>query len=237
MMVTRYEFAARRATGRDLLEVACGAGQGLGLLATRASSVAGGDFTERLVRVAKAHYGSRVPVLRLDAHALPYADGSIDVVLLYEAIYYLRNPERFFAECRRILRPGGEVIVCSANPELDDFHPSPHSVRYHSARELAELLRSAGFRAQTLGAFAVTRRGWKSRVRRNLKRFATALHLVPRTMRGKELLKRIFYGRLVAMPRELEPTSAGNYEPPVEIDATEGPVLSHRVIYAIGQPE
>jgi 2-polyprenyl-3-methyl-5-hydroxy-6-metoxy-1,4-benzoquinol methylase len=43
----RYHFAAGFCEGKDVLEVACGAGQGLGYLARKAKSVVGGDYGRR----------------------------------------------------------------------------------------------------------------------------------------------------------------------------------------------
>src|SRR5688500_5156333 len=62
MAVTRYRLAAELAEGRDVLEVACGSGMGLGMLAQRARSVIGGDFDPALVEVARRQYGERVDV-------------------------------------------------------------------------------------------------------------------------------------------------------------------------------
>ena len=44
-MYNRYAFAAELSTGKDVLEVACGVGQGLGLLGCSAKSVVAGDYT------------------------------------------------------------------------------------------------------------------------------------------------------------------------------------------------
>lgn len=88
MMYTRYRFATDLTRGTDVLEGACGAGQGLGLLAASARRVVGGDYTRALVRQAHAHYRGRIPLLCLDAHAIPSPQQAFDAVLLYEAFYY-----------------------------------------------------------------------------------------------------------------------------------------------------
>src|SRR2546427_8051575 len=100
MLYARYAYATDLCGGKVVLEVACGAGQGLGYLVKKAKLVVGGDYTENLIRVAQRYYSGRVPLLRLDAHVLPFRDSSFDVVLLYEAIYYLAYPEQFLDECR-----------------------------------------------------------------------------------------------------------------------------------------
>jgi ubiquinone/menaquinone biosynthesis C-methylase UbiE len=203
MLWTRYSFAAEFCRGRDVLEVACGAGQGLGLLAKTAARVVGGDYTERLLDLAKRHYGSRVPLVRLDGQQLPFRDATFDVVLLYEAVYYLPEPPLFLEECRRVLRPGGRVLLCTANKSVADFNPSPFYRRYYSGTELIELFRQYRFDPILLGAFPVARETLRDRLVSAIKRTAVALHVVPKTMRGKALLKRLFFGPLEVTPPEL----------------------------------
>src|SRR5262245_51327941 len=79
MMYQRYRFASSPAKSEDVLEVACGGGQGLGYLARNARSVVGGDYTESSVRVAKGHYDGKVPLLCLDAQRLPFRDQAFSV--------------------------------------------------------------------------------------------------------------------------------------------------------------
>ena len=76
-MFHRYCFAGNFSEGKEILEVACGAGQGLGYLAKRAKRVFGGDYTEKLIKEAKRYYKERVPLLRLDAHFLPFRDQAL----------------------------------------------------------------------------------------------------------------------------------------------------------------
>ena len=75
----RYRFAVDYCEDKDVLEVACGAGQALGYLARKARRVVGGDCTEKLVTSAKQYYKDRVELYLLDAHQLPFRDSSFDV--------------------------------------------------------------------------------------------------------------------------------------------------------------
>jgi len=173
----------------------------------------------------------RISVVQGDAQALPFADTSYDVVILFEAIYYLPDAARFVAEARRVLRPGGTLLICSANREWAGFNPSPFSVRYYAARELKELLEANGFAVELRAGFpADERRGAAGRLVTALRRVAVALRLVPRSMRGKAWLKRLFYGRLAVLGPELD---AGAPVRPLE--PVQGfPVAGHKVLYAIG---
>lgn len=229
-MRARYALAAERAAGKDVLEVACGSGQGLGLLARTARRVVGGDYTLDLVRGAARHYGGRVGLLSFDAQALPFPDATFDLVLCYEALYYFPDADRFVAEAARVLRPGGELIVVNVNPAWSGFNPSPYSTRYHSATELAALLGQHGFAADVRGAFPESEGGLVSRVIGTARRIAVALHLVPKTMRAKRFLKRLFYGRLIALPPELDVTAS---TPKLhELGGSDG---LYTVLYAMGR--
>lgn len=233
-MYTRYRFASEFCKDKDVLEIACGSGQGLGYLAAAARKVVGGDYDEKLVDIARSHYGDRIEISRMDAHDLKFTGGSFDVVILYEAIYYLTQPEKFIAEAFRILRAGGTLIIGTANREWDGFNPSPHSHKYLSAKELKCLFEKGGFTDIRLMADCpVSDGGIKSRVVTALKKAAVKFDLMPKTMKGKELFKRIFMGRLIPLPSEIKDGMA-DYTPPHPISG-DSSVMSHKVIFCVGQ--
>ena len=145
MLRTRYGWAAEQAAGKDVLEVACGAGLGLGWLAKRARRVEAGDIDQENCRIARETYRGQanIRVERMDALDLPFADGAFDVVLSFEALYYLPDVLRFLAEARRVLRPGGRLLIATVNSEWGGFHASPFHTRYWAAAELVAALRRA----------------------------------------------------------------------------------------------
>jgi SAM-dependent methyltransferase len=49
--------------------------------------------------------------LAADAMALPFADGSIDNLVMQDVLHHIPYPLRFFAEAQRVLRPGGRVVM------------------------------------------------------------------------------------------------------------------------------
>ena len=234
MAHSRYAFAAEHCEGRDVLEIACGAGPGLGRVGAHARRVVAGDFTFELLERAKRHYGSRIPFVRFDAHALPFATGSFDVILLFEAIYYLADADRVFRECHRVLRRPGSLILCAVNCGWRDFHPSPFSTRYFSSSELRGALAETGFEAELYGGFSSTKSTAGSAIVSFLKRAAIATGLMPRTMKGKELWKRLFFGPLVAVPEELGPEAAP-YDQPMPLNGANSD-RRFKVIYAMARP-
>jgi len=233
MLEGRYRWAAEQAREKDVLEAGCGAGMGLPALAKVARSVQAGDVDAENLRAARtACAGLTNVALRIfRAQELPFPAESFDLVLLFEAIYYLPDAGRFFREARRVLRPGGTLLIVTVNPQWAGFNPSPLQTRYFSAGDLRTDLRDAGFAAQVRGAFPETA-GWTSSAIGGIRRAAVALKLVPRSMRGKALLKRIFYGRLEAV-RAL--TGASGQPPRLE-ELDGGAATSHyRVLYVTAQ--
>jgi len=233
IMYTRYDLAAKYASGKEVLEVACGAGMGLGFLARVARRTVGGDIDERNCAIARQTYRGRtdVEVRQFDAQELPLPDASFDVVILYEALYYIPAPDAFFREARRVLRPGGTLLISTVNCRWGEFKPSPFSVKYFDAAELAESLVRHGFHVEMRGGFPESTEGLAHAIIGLIRKVAVRLHLIPKTMKGKEWLKRLFYGGLKPIPRELGP---GPSTPaPLDVLAAPYSANQYRFIYAI----
>jgi hypothetical protein len=131
------------------------------------------------------------------------------------------------------LRKEGLLLIATVNKDWSEFNPSPFSTRYFSVPELSELLRKKGFKAEMYGVFSVLPEGVKEKIIATIRKTAVALHLIPKTMKGKELLKKIFYGRLQPLKAEIE-EGVCEYLPPVPIPSNI-PNREHKVIYTIAR--
>lgn len=215
MMYARYRWAAEQSNGKRVLEIGCGAGQGLNYLAGPAEAVVGADISLDLLREARSV--ADVDLVTLDATALPFRDGSFDRILLFEMMYYVGDVPRALDECRRVLSDDGTLLVVTANPERPDFNPSPFSHQYYAAHRLGAVLDEAGFSSDVLGNFVLEKSSTKQRAISLLRRTASRFNLIPKTMSGKTLLKRVVYGRLEAVSQVrdgavpyTEPTAIGD---------------------------
>jgi SAM-dependent methyltransferase len=201
----RYYWAGSYCSGRDAVETACGSGQGLGYLAGEAKTFEAGDYSEKILSIARRHYGDRIPLRQFDAQDMPFENNSKDVIIMFEAIYYIPDAEIFVTECVRVLRNGGKVLIGTANKDLYDFNPSPYSYKYYGVLELNELFLKHGFETEYFGYMPVGEVSLRQRILRPLKRLAVVLHIFPKTTRGKKWLKKFVFGRLVKMPLEIGP--------------------------------
>lgn len=231
MLVTRYAHAARYCSGKDILEIACGSGQGLGYIGAHARRVVAGDYTQQLLRIAGRRYGGRFPLVRLDAKLLPFPSSSFEVVILHEAIYYLDSADQFIAEAHRVLRPGGRLIMSTVNREWRDFNPSPFSRWYPAAADLRTLLETRFSSVDIYGAFPVSGASPAGAAISLVKRLAIRLRLIPKTMRGKRWLKRMFLGKLVPVPHEITGDLAS--EAPLIRVAGDGPCPGYKILCTV----
>lgn len=227
----RYHMASELAPGGAVLEVGCGSGMGLPYLSARSRLLVGGDYTMPLLREARAHVPESL-LVRMDAAHLPFRDACFDAVLMLEMIYYVSDQAGALAECRRVLKPGGKLMVCLPNPDRPDFNPSPYSTRYPNAREVVQLLEGAAFDARVYGAFAVEGDSARDRLFSPLRRFAVRYRLIPSSMRAKAMVKRVLYGRLPTLGAVHDGT--GDRTQAVALERSNGAERRFKNLYAVG---
>ena len=99
----------------SVLDVATGGGHTALALARVAGHVTATDLTPAMLAAAEAHLrgaGITNATFRVaDAQALPFADGSFDIVTCRIAPHHFPRPDAFAREARRVLRPGGRLLL------------------------------------------------------------------------------------------------------------------------------
>jgi SAM-dependent methyltransferase len=143
-----YQRLAPRCAGREVLEAGCGEGYGADLIAGVARRVVAVDYDEYAVAHVRRRY-PRVEAMQANLAALPLPDASVDVVVNFQVIEHLWDQAQFVAECARVLRPAGLLMV--STPNRVTFSPgrdtpiNPFHTRELNAVELTQLLLDAGF--------------------------------------------------------------------------------------------
>ncbi|HSL24260.1 MAG TPA: methyltransferase domain-containing protein [Vicinamibacterales bacterium] len=138
----------RAAAGRRVRILDCGCGTGANLPLLRQFGTATGiDLTWSGLSFARARGERRVAQARADA--LPFADGTFDLVTSFDMLQCLPDPvERAaLAEMRRVLGPGGHLVVNVAALDLlwGNHSILAREVRRYTKQQLSDRLEAAGF--------------------------------------------------------------------------------------------
>lgn len=231
-ILQRYRFAKDCIGGGDVLDLACGSGMGSGYLSDAARSVVAGDLDADNIAVAKGSCAQLVNVrfVRLDAERLPFHDAAFDVVLVFEALYHLSDPEAFVREAARVLRPGGELLLSAVNKDWKDLHPSPNAVRYYSAPEVKTLLSACFQDIRLFAGIPVANEPLRTSLLSHCKAIAVRLGLIPKTLKGRTFLKRLVFGSLKPLPAVIGDALA-TYSPPTPIPGAVS-CREYKVLYA-----
>jgi ubiquinone/menaquinone biosynthesis C-methylase UbiE len=136
------------------LEVGCGTGHWLALIAPRLDTTVGLDPSSKMLERA----GQAAPqalIVRARADRLPFADASFDRVFAINAFHHFQDHVAFVADCRRVLRPGGAFMTVGLDPSTGtdrwwvyDYFPAALAadrLRYPPTKRIREMLAAAGF--------------------------------------------------------------------------------------------
>ena len=136
-------------TGRGILDVGCGAGPLLEALCDRGAIVTGVDPSIKMLELARQRLGEGVALHQagLGGAPLPFPDGAFDDAIACLVLHYLEDWKAPLAELRRVLAPGGRLIVAVNHPfvyklqypDADYFAPREYSEEYTFSGQNAEL--------------------------------------------------------------------------------------------------
>jgi ubiquinone/menaquinone biosynthesis C-methylase UbiE len=140
--------------GRRVLEVGCGTGRVAEALATQEHCrVWAVDPSPEMLEVARARGGGRTQFRLARAEALPFRPGWFERVVMRLVVHLVDRPVAL-AEARRVLGPGGRLVIATFDPShfdrfwLNDLFPSFEEIdraRFPVAEDLAGELARAGF--------------------------------------------------------------------------------------------
>jgi SAM-dependent methyltransferase len=147
--LVRYRLAGQLAHSRRVLDAACGEGYGTALLAGEgARSATGVDIDDRSVNHARSrHPGPKF--ICADMRELPFGDGSFDLVVCFETIEHLAEPEAALVELTRVMSEDALLLVSTPNKHQylveNEFHE-----REFFHHEFVALLEARFQRVETL---------------------------------------------------------------------------------------
>jgi len=158
----RYRFARGFADGRRVLDIACGAGYGSLMLAEAgAVKVTGVDLNQDVVAYAREHYSAdNLDFAQGDVCAFGET-GAFDLITCFETIEHVPDHRAALDNLRRVVEPGGMLIVSSPNrpitsPDaagIEDKPANSFHVREFTIAELMSDLSAAGFAVADTGVY------------------------------------------------------------------------------------
>jgi len=109
-------------SGRRVLDAGCGHGPLVGELRARGAIVSGFDLSPAMIALARERLGDDVDLRVADLGSpLPYPNGQFDLVVVSLPLHYLQDWAPTLRELRRILRPGGRLLVAVIHPFVYAF--------------------------------------------------------------------------------------------------------------------
>jgi arsenite methyltransferase len=138
-----------------VLEVGFGGGDLLEqILSTQPSKyVAGIDLSVDMVNVVRRRLrryilDGKAEVRCGDIEALPFGDGEFTKLCSVNTLYFWRDPSAALAECRRVLKRDGRILLCfNSKEDLALWPGHKHGFRLYDLAEVEDLLKLAGFTA------------------------------------------------------------------------------------------
>jgi len=144
---------------------------------------------------AKAHHG-KLRWVTGDACALPFAQSSFDAVLFQHSLMNMPDPARVLAECRRVLRPGGQLVMhevvsgphCEALRFPVPWAEGPTHSHLLTLAALTQRLQTAGFDIRHCEDWSDTALEWRQRQRQK-EQAAHAAVLSPQWVFGERFVQ------------------------------------------------
>ncbi len=133
--------------GERVLDVGCGAGQGLASAAGCGGTAVGIDISPVMLRSARRALGLE-HIARADANDLPYADGTFSAAYAVNVLYFWPDAIATLREIRRVLQPGGRLML-GLRPQKLVRRLRFEAIGFHaySPLHVAHVLQAAGFNA------------------------------------------------------------------------------------------
>ena len=134
----------------EMLEVGCGEGRGVGLLAPLAENYTAIDKIQGVINELKNQY----PNYQFIQDNIPpfsgIADNTYDVIVSFQVIEHIKNDRLYLEELKRVLKPGGKALITTPNIKLT-LTRNPWHIREYTASELTDLASSIFSKVQMKG--------------------------------------------------------------------------------------
>lgn len=140
-----------------LLDLGCGGGRNIQYFLTKANKVYGMDYSKASVDISKslnseAIKDGRCKIIEGDVSKIPFEDQSINIVTAFETIYFWSDLETSFKEIYRVLKKGGQFLICNEGAFRDHKNVKKWAdmlkFKVYSPEYLTRTLTKLGFKCE-----------------------------------------------------------------------------------------
>lgn len=154
--IGRYLFAKSLISRKTVLDVACGTGYGSRILAQTARRVIGVDRCGETIKYCRSrHQADNLEFFQMDCSHLAFPASSFDVLVSFETLEHLKDPERFIMESNRVLKDDGLLIISTPNKEYFSLYTKGKNNPFHykefTRKEFKEIISDNFIFEQMLG--------------------------------------------------------------------------------------
>lgn len=121
----------------NLLELGCGEGRGVALLAPKASKYTGIDKIESVIDLLKEKHPDHTFMSGVFP-PFPFEDDSFDTIVTFQVIEHIKDDEEFVEEIHRVLKPGGKALITTPNIRMT-LSRNPWHEREYTGDQLTAL--------------------------------------------------------------------------------------------------
>ena len=187
-----------RPKGKLVADIGCGTGRYSFIMTRKGARVVGLDFSKGMISKGKEKDRERaISWVRADAQSLPLSDASFDGTLMFLVLQHLPNWRVALAECARVAKPGGRLVVVTTSRDRIRNHLMRHFPgaveidlgRFPGVSEVVGALRRLGF-SNVRQERILVRRGMVSideMVSRYARKHISTLALIPAREFGERL--------------------------------------------------
>ncbi len=130
-------YVAQDMVHGNLLEIGCGEGRGVELLASNVKLYTAVDKIEEVVTQLSLTYPD-ANFIQANIPPLPFEDNSFDSIVSFQVIEHIKDDVTYLKEIHRILKPGGKALISTPNIKMT-LSRNPWHIREYTASELTDL--------------------------------------------------------------------------------------------------
>lgn len=169
-----YHYLAARVDlkGAQVLEVGSGRGGGAHFIARyhQPASYIGMDLAKNAVKFAQKQFTQpNLSYVQGNAEALPFADAQFDAVINVESCHAYGSVPKFLSEVRRVLRPGGRLLITDMRGE-----PGMNALQKQLAESGLQIVEETDITQQVVAAIEAEEPIKKERIRRLVPKWLTS---------------------------------------------------------------